>query len=420
MARITKGTKPPFKRSEVVEKWASQYPEVVRWLAKLQEKDTSAQNLSRFCAWAKMTPPELLALKDDPRSRAAEELLDTFVADEASGLPNSVKFNMMSAAKSFYKHNYRDLARASGAMTLDKVKPYNKPSKENMRKLWNWAVNPRDKSLLTFVCSTAIAKETLTRLQWSHIEEGWENVDLPCIVIPPKLLKGHGVGKYKGVMQITFLTPEAKRDLRTYKEWMEQKLGRKLIGEDNIFLDTCKPYDPIAWSRLGDLIWRLSKAAGVPFSLHDARRYVNTALEEIRISPNWARKIRGRKVRGEEAPYSKPAIEQLREKFKEAVPLLEFTTDRRTSVPKEVQEQLAALEARMRELKAEHGILYRKGVSEPKHRKKNAGDCEDGIHCGEEFKQISEGELLQHLKEGWAVEHNLSNGELIVHKENEF
>ena len=41
-------TKPPFKRSEVVEKWAVQYPEVVRWLAKLQEKTTSAQNLSRF------------------------------------------------------------------------------------------------------------------------------------------------------------------------------------------------------------------------------------------------------------------------------------------------------------------------------------------------------------------------------------
>jgi hypothetical protein len=364
-----------------------------------------------------MTPPQLLALKDDPRSRTAEELLDSFVADENSGLPNSVKFNMLTAAKSFFKHNYRDLARAAGAMTLDKVKPYNKPSKENLRKLWNWAVNPRDKSLLTFVCSTAIAKETLTKLQWGHIEDNWEKIDLPAIVIPSKLLKGHGVGKYKGVMQITFLTPEAKRDLLVYREWMQQKLKRPLTAEDNIFLDTCKPYDPIAWSRLGDLIWRLSKASGIPFSLHDARRYVNTAMEEIRISPNWARKIRGRKVRGEEAPYSRPAIEQLREKFREAVPLLEFTVERRATVPKEVQEQLAALEAKMKELKAEHGILYRKGVSEPKHRKKSTSDCEDGVHCREEFRQISEGELLQHLREGWAIEHNLNNGELIVHKE---
>ena len=359
--------------------------------------------------------PQLLALKDDPRSRAAEELLDTFVADEASGLPNSVKFNMLIAAKSFYKHNYRDLARACGAMTLDKVKPYNKPSKENLRKLWNWAVNPRDKALLTFVCSTAIAKETLTKLQWSHIEEGWEKADLPCIVVPSKLLKGHGVDKYKGVMQITFLTPEAKRDLLTYKEWMEQKIKRPLTAEDNIFLDTCRPYDPIAWSRLGDLIWRLSKASGIPFSLHDARRYVNTAMEEIRINPNWARKIRGRKVRGEEAPYSRPAIEQLREKFREAVPLLEFTTERsKVALPKEVVDKLAELERDQKELKAKYGIMFRKAVSEPKRQQEK---CEDGKHCGEEFKQVGANELLQHLKDGWEIKHDLPNGEVIVCKE---
>jgi hypothetical protein len=404
-------TKLPFKRSEVIAKWASNYPEVVRWLAKLQEKETSAQNLSRFCVWAKMTPTELLALKDDPRSRQAEELLDTFVADENSGLSNSVKFNMLSAAKSFFKHNYRDLARACGAMTLDKVKPYNKPSKENLRKLWNWAVNPRDKALLTFVCSTAIAKETLTKLQWGHIEEGWEKIDLPCIVIPSKLLKGHGVGKYKGVMQITFLTPEAKRDLITYKEWMEQKLGRKFTVEDNIFLDTCRPYDPIAWTRLGDLIWRLSKASGIPFSLHDARRYVNTAMEEIRISPNWARKIRGRKVRGEESPYSQPAIQQLREKFREAVPLLEFTTEHKMTVPKEVADKLAELDRQQKELKAEYGIMYRKDVSEPKTKNKA---CAGGKHCGEEYKQVNAGELLQSLREGWTIMHDLPNGDVIV------
>jgi hypothetical protein len=404
--------KPPFKRSEVIAKWASNYPEVVRWLAKLQEKETSAQNLSRFCAWAKMTPPQLLALKDDPRSRAAEELLDTFVADENSGFPNSVKFNLLSSAKSFYKHSYRDLSRACGAMTLDKVKPYNKPSKENLRKLWNWAVNPRDKSLLTFVCSTAIAKETLTKLQWGHIEEGWEKADLPAVVIPSKLLKGHGIGKYKGVMQITFLTPEAKRDLMTYKEWMEQKIGRKLTVEDNIFLDTCRPYDPIAWSRLGDLIWRLSKASGIPFSLHDARRYVNTAMEEIRISPNWARKIRGRKVRGEESPYSQPAIQQLREKFREAVQLLEFTVDRKAGVPKEVQERLAALEAEQREIREKY--MYRKDVSEPKPKKETK--CDDGKHCGEEFRQVNEAELLRYLQEGWEIKHDLPNGVVIIYK----
>ncbi|MFQ6068804.1 MAG: hypothetical protein ACE5KD_04585 [Candidatus Bathyarchaeia archaeon] len=60
------------------------------------------------------TPEELLALKDDPRSREAEYLLDQFVADkfvtdDTLELPNSVKVNTVIAVKSFYKHNYREL-----------------------------------------------------------------------------------------------------------------------------------------------------------------------------------------------------------------------------------------------------------------------------------------------------------------------
>ncbi|MCJ7767866.1 hypothetical protein MUP79_05710, partial [Candidatus Bathyarchaeota archaeon] len=323
--------------------------------------------------------------------------------------------------KSFFKWNYRDLAKVSGAVTLEKVKPYNKLTKEGLRKLWSRALNPRDRALIPFVCSTAIAKETLMNLTWSHLEENWEKIDLPAINIPSELLKGHGKGKYKGVKQITFLTPEAKRDLMDYKEWMEspQKLGRKLTPNDRIWLETCKPYRPISYDTFGVLILTLSKNANVPFSWHDARRWVNTALEQIGINPNWARKIRGRKVRGEEAPYSQPAVEQLRAKFREAVPLLEFTSET-TTISKEVEERLKALESFKKDLTPEQreaakraGILMRKAknVSAPK-------DCTDGEHCGEgDFKQITEAELLQYLKDGWQITHKLTDGQVIVRRE---
>jgi hypothetical protein len=45
---------------------------------------------------------------------------------------------------------------------------------------------------------------------------------------------------------------------------------------------------------------------------------------------NWIRKIKGRKIRGEEQPYSKPAIEQLRAKYREALPELEFLSQTET------------------------------------------------------------------------------------------
>jgi hypothetical protein len=316
-------------KGNILELWASKYPEVTRWLSHLQAKEHSALALYKFCTWANKTPPELLAIKvKDPSANEIEKMLDDYLAADIPGVTNSVKFHVSTAVKSLFKWSYQDLARASGVVTLEKVKAYNKLSKEVLRKLWFAALNPRDRALITFVNSTAIAKETLTHLKWSHLEDDWETKDLPCINIGSEFLKGHGKGKYKDVRQITFLTPEAKRDLLYYKDALEKKLGRKVKPEDGIWLETCEPYRSLSYKGFGGLITELSKRAGVQFSWHDARRFVNTALEQIGISPNWARKIRGRKVKGEEAPYSQPQIEQLREKFREAVPLLEFTTER--------------------------------------------------------------------------------------------
>ena len=148
----------------------------------------------------------------------------------------------------------------------------------------------------------------MSELKWKHFEEDWERKELPSINCPSEILKGHGVGRYKGVRQITFLTPEAKADLLRYKEWLERKIGRKFEPEDNVWRNVRAPYEPLDYNRLGNLIVELSKNAGVRFSLHDGRRWVETALEEVGIHPNWARKIRGRKVLGEESPYSKPRL----------------------------------------------------------------------------------------------------------------
>lgn len=413
--------------SNVIEHWAKNYPEVERWLSHLQKKGQNALALYNFCQWAKMTPPELLALKSkDPSANEMERLLDDFCAHEVPGFTNALTYQASIAVRSFFRWNYKDLAKASGAVTLKKVKAYNALSKEALRKLWFAALNPRDRALVSFTCSTAIAKESLTNLLWSHLEENWETKDLPSINIAAEFLKGHGRGRYAGVRQVTFLTHEAKRDLLNYKAWMEspQKLGRKLTLSDHIWLETCKPFRPLSYDGFGILIHALSRNAGVPFSWHDARRWVNTALEQIAISQNWAKKIRGRKLKGEENPYSQPAINQLRDKFREAVPLLEFTS-----------ETSAALEERVRDLEklktsltpeqaatmSKLGIQLRskKTLSEKRRKtlEKEAKNCEDGSHCGEEnFKQITEAELLSHLREGWKITYNLANGQVIIQR----
>lgn len=65
------------------------------------------------------------------------------------------------------------------------------------------------------------------------------------------------------------------------------------------------------------------------------------------------------------------------------------------------------------------GLQFRRDVSKPtadELGETEDHDCEDGEHCSE-FKQIIEAELLTYLQAGWTIEHNLVNGQIIVHKE---
>lgn len=334
-------------KREIIDKWAKNHPKVMTWIAKLQRKNYSAWHLWLYCTKMGKTPEDLLALKEDTRSTDAEFLLDQFVADDTLGVSNSVKVNAIIAVRSFYKHNYRDLARVSGNITLVKIHPYRKHVKEELLKIHRSAQNPRDRALITFTWSTAVARETLTLIKWKHLEPDWEGRDTPHISLPDVLIKGKGRGKYKGVRQETFLTGEAKRDLIDYKDWLIRIKGLTITAEDHIFVELHPPYKSMSYPTLTKISQTLSRRSGIHFSWHDARRYVQTALEEIKINPNWAKKIRGRKVRGEEAPYSRPAIEQLRKAYKEAVPLLEFTQPTDLMELKKRQEFLEEIQSKI-------------------------------------------------------------------------
>jgi len=402
-------------RTNVIALWASKYPEVDRWLTHLQQKEGSALFLYKFCEWAYKSPPELIALKErdatmSPPPNTVEKLLDDFCGRDLADFTNAEKYNTAIQVKSFFKWSYRSLEKASGVVNYEKVKPYNALNKEGLRKLYNRALNPRDRALVPFVTSTGFAKETLANLTWGHFEENWENKDFPCLNVGSELLKGHGKGKYKGVRQITFLTPEAKRELVNYKDWIESKVGRKLTPQDHVWLSTYKPYEPLSYAMLGNAIVALSDNAKVPFSLHDGRRWINTALEQIGISTNWARKIRGRKVKGEEAPYSQPAIEQLRAKFQEAVPLLEFTSETSGAVEdrlKNLEAFKASLTPEQQEAAHRAGMRFsrKKGKQEPEK------ECADGEHCQ---RVASEEELPKLLSEGWTASLVLPSGKVIV------
>jgi len=404
--------------------WAEKYPKVKIWLSKIQRKKQSAWNLWLFCETTGKNPDELFALKDDPKNREVEYLLDNFVAE--SKFTNAVTINVVNAVKSYFKWNYRELAKASGQITFEKQKPYRKHSKEELRKIHRAAQNPRDRALITFTWSTGIARETLDKIQWKHLESDWETQETPHISLPPELIKGHGRGKYAGVRQETFLTPEAKKDLMDYKDWLERVKGIQITPESYIWVGVDKPHAQLYYGSFSKIACDLAKRSGVLFSWHDARRYVETTLEEIHINPNWARKIRGRKVRGEEAPYSRPAIEQLREKFREATSLLEFTSEKPRITKEELRGEL--FEALPDELLKPIAEKHKMPIEEVRHmlrtqgklprlevkkkpKPKEENDCPNGEHCQ---RLAAEQELEDLLTQGWRVQAVLPSGKIVI------
>ena len=101
---------------EIIDKWAKRWQNVMTWLAKYPNEKTrqqKAQLLWIFCDWAKITPDELLALKDDISSRKAERLLDKFVADQTIEVPNSVKWDVINAVKGFFRRALQGFGKES-------------------------------------------------------------------------------------------------------------------------------------------------------------------------------------------------------------------------------------------------------------------------------------------------------------------
>lgn len=308
--------------------WANTQPTVLNYLSKLNaDKARAAQDIYLFCEWSGKTPEDLLALKTDYQATEAEKLLDRFVREKVS-LPDTRKWQIIMKTRGFFRANYRDLQSAAGKMEYPPAKDQGSPTKKNRRAMINACYTPRDKALVMLSSCTAMALETLSQLRWSNFEEDWTEQAVPHISLPPQLLKGHGKGKYRGVRQETFMTPEAKTVLLEYRDWFTKTFNYTWKNDDFVFLQVKRGVGkPLSRLMLAKAMLKLSKRSGTNFSVHDGRRIVQTALESVGTPSNWTKKIKGRKCSGEESPYSKPAVEQLKAKYVEALEELEFLSE---------------------------------------------------------------------------------------------
>jgi integrase len=262
-----------------------------------------------------MSPQELLDLKEGGGTKA-ERYLDRYLT-KAKDLTESTKRGTVTAVHSFYKHNYLDLAALSGYSKVRyvKVNPYVCPTQEELREILLDA-HIRGRAIVNVISSGGFRVATASKLVWGDFKELWKwDGETPVYVrVESGRLKGEG---YEGtVEQHTFMTAHACEVLLRYAEWYKKR--RDLEDDSPLFITRRSNQHTGTFANLNKLgIWKAIKSLG-PFKPHDLRRFAQTQLETARISPNWIKKMQGKKLKGEEGPYSLPKIEEMRKAFRDA------------------------------------------------------------------------------------------------------
>lgn len=236
----------------------------------------------------------------------------------------------------------------------------------------------------------------------------------PYIEREPPISIGEYSTQKESVSAFPFIDADAKPIIKLMLENMDRIGKTKPYGRMLDFKNIIE---------LSRTLRRITEKAGVKIGnkrvrFHCLRKFLIDHLSSYMSESKW-KQIVGKKV--SEGAYVSP--DTLRSDYARA--MVETTFKK----PEGNIEEMAKLEA-VRAIAKSMGI---KGIIQLKTRKMpmryeikelekliektRKGDnenCNDGEHCGETFKEISESELLKHLQGGWKIEYKSQNGTVIV------
>jgi integrase len=145
---------------------------------------------------------------------------------------------------------------------------------------------------------------------------------------------------------------------------------------------------------------------------HCLRKFLSDHLASHMSESKW-KQIVGKKI--SEGAYISP--DELRKDYTRAMEETTFgrqvDLEKRAKLSEEIMSKLMAGEP-LNDEDRRNMRTYDIRLREHSRPRPDKTDCSDGEHCDEEFKQISEADLLQYLKDGWQIVKELSNGEVIV------
>jgi site-specific recombinase XerC len=265
----------------------------------------------------------------------------------------------------------------------------------------------RERAIITFLKDSGMSRADALILNLENLE----NFERGDQFIHLSVFRGKESVEYG-----PFIGPNAVEALRAYFA-LRRSRGENLTAKSPLFTTEEKPLVRLNLVSINNVFLRITQKAGKRISTHRLRKFFETYMALSVRHPIILKFWMGHKVskgRDIESRYIIPPIPEQLALYKESYHNIDLTggslEERAKAVVKAEFERMLTPEAKA--FAEHHDIRYQHRRGKPKAKE----NCENGEHCGENFAQVQETELLQHLKDGWKIAYKLENGEVIIQR----
>jgi len=407
--------------------WVKSFKSGEKWFLKLRKQyglkmgtqKNYALGLKRFCEYISKNPDEIIADYKDALAENVEagvsdwnDNLDLFVpwAIDKYGLSRSRARDHFTAVKSFFEHN-SSIGLSAKTPNVRTISLTPTPIDAIREKILSHAdINTR--FIVIFLKDSGMSQDDALRLNIGDIDD-----------------LGNGFGYIKtyrakeGVDYETWVGPNTMEALKQYLDYRKRN-GGDISESAPLFVKKTKIDERLTSPLIGYMLRDLGKRADEPLSTHRLRKTFETFLALGRVHPIILKYWMGHTVKGGkgdiEARYIIPPKNKQLEAYMEAYQNIDISgqslgeLQRRQQVAEGLTDKLVRGESFTDEDRANvkrYGIRLKERAGRPKPA--DNADCPNGKNCPV-FEEIGEEALLEHLRNGWSVTHNLQNGRVIV------
>ena len=373
------------------------------------------QRLRRLLRKEGIGPEELLEGIEAGRIYPPD-MLNEFFDEEGGMSPNSMKLYAAAVKKLLQVNLSREAKRGIdwGDLELPKIRTVETdraPDKGVIKRALAASRNLQDRAVPLVAASSGMRVGTLGRLTVEDIDMG-TFPDVGVVRVRP--------GKAKNrVGYITFITLEAKAVVEASLE-QRRRAGEEIGPDSPLFGHSGGEFyfDPAVLSTR----WaRMLERAGLgererrnrTYHFHTLRKFFRTRLEVARVSKSFRERLLGHGGEYLDASYFDPRFEELLGAYRSAIPELTIESGA-------VEGRMEALERELGRTKGALEVLKGHVIGKMKAELEGMGvdtsktPHEIAVEMGlveakAAQKVIDEGELVEHLKDGWRFVAQLNN-----------